>query len=58
MIIKCAWCQKKIGEKKPLKDKSVTHGMCDHCLAVTLRIAEFRKTYMGKPLLVRFADNG
>ncbi len=32
MKIVCAWCGKDMGEKKPLKDKSVTHGMCEECL--------------------------
>lgn len=28
----CAWCGKDMGEKEPLEDKSVTHGMCEKCL--------------------------
>ena len=31
MKIVCAWCKKKMGEKPPLKDKRVTHGMCTDC---------------------------
>lgn len=33
MEIICAWCQRKIGERLPLEDKSVTHGICDKCLS-------------------------
>lgn len=32
MIVKCAWCGKIIGEKEPLEDKSVTHGICPECV--------------------------
>jgi len=28
----CAWCNKDMGEKEPLEDESVTHGMCMECL--------------------------
>ena len=31
MKIVCAWCKKDLGEKKPLKDKAITHGMCQAC---------------------------
>lgn len=31
MKIVCGWCGKKIGEKPPYKDKSVTTGICDEC---------------------------
>lgn len=31
MIVQCAWCLKMVGEKSPLKDKSVTHGICEEC---------------------------
>lgn len=33
MISVCAWCQKMLGEKEPLKDLSVSHGICPECLA-------------------------
>ena len=33
MIRKCAWCQSYMGEKEPLNDQSVTHGICKSCLA-------------------------
>ena len=32
MLRVCAWCQKDMGEKPPLDDKSVTHSICDDCL--------------------------
>lgn len=31
MIVICAWCGKRLGEKPPLEDKSVTHGICAKC---------------------------
>lgn len=31
MIVQCAWCLKMVGEKAPLKDKAVTHGICKQC---------------------------
>lgn len=37
VIVKCGWHEKYygkekiIGEKEPLKDKSVTHGLCKKC---------------------------
>lgn len=31
MKIICAWCQADLGEKPPLADSSVTHGMCANC---------------------------
>jgi len=27
----CAWCGKDMGEREPLEDKSITHGMCEDC---------------------------
>ena len=33
MIIQCAWCGKYMGEKPPYEDKSVTHTICDECIA-------------------------
>jgi len=31
VIILCAWCGKNLGEKEPLEDKSITHGICKEC---------------------------
>jgi len=31
MIVVCAWCGKRLSEKPPLDDKSVTHGICAKC---------------------------
>jgi len=31
MIIMCAWCNKNMGQKKPLPDKTITHGICKPC---------------------------
>lgn len=38
MLVVCAWCQRTLGEKPPLEDKSVTHTICPDCL----------KKYFGK----------
>jgi len=32
MIRVCTWCREVIGEKEPLEDKSLTHGICESCL--------------------------
>lgn len=29
----CAWCKKDLGEKEPIENKIITHGMCEECLA-------------------------
>lgn len=31
MIRLCAWCQVIMGQKEPLDDKQVTHGICPEC---------------------------
>ena len=31
MFAKCAWCGADMGEKVPLDDKNVTHGICEDC---------------------------
>ena len=28
----CAWCNRGMGEKEPVEDKDITHGMCLFCL--------------------------
>jgi hypothetical protein len=28
----CAWCGKELGEREPIEDESLTHGMCEACL--------------------------
>ncbi len=33
MIIVCAWCKKKMGEKPPYEDKHETHSICPECQA-------------------------
>ena len=37
MIRQCAWCLKMMGESPPLKDKSVTHGMCEECMEKAMK---------------------
>ena len=36
MLRVCGWCNKLLGEKPPYADKSITHGMCEACLAEQL----------------------
>ena len=31
MILICAWCKKNLGEKEPLDNLDVTHGICKPC---------------------------
>jgi hypothetical protein len=31
MIVICAWCRESQGEKEPLSNPAITHGMCDKC---------------------------
>ena len=31
MKVICSYCRKKIGEKEPINDDSVSHGMCQEC---------------------------
>ena len=31
MISVCAYCKKKLGEKPPYEDKSVSYGICSEC---------------------------
>jgi hypothetical protein len=32
MVTVCAWCQKYMGSKEPLRDPSVSHGICSVCV--------------------------
>ena len=32
MKIICGWCSKDLGEKLPIEDKNITHGICEICL--------------------------
>jgi len=31
MKVICAWCGKKLGEKAPINDNSISHGICQEC---------------------------
>ena len=33
MILICAWCKNVLGEKEPLDNKDITHGICKPCAA-------------------------
>lgn len=46
MIIQCAWCLRMSGNKVPLKDKRITHGICEECqrkMMKQVRMMEFKK---------------
>lgn len=32
MRIQCSWCKASMGEKKPLRDVSITHSVCSTCI--------------------------
>lgn len=40
MIRQCATCLVLMGEKAPLADKSITHGMCEECLEKMMKDIE------------------
>ena len=31
MLVQCGWCGKPIGEKSPLEDHGISHGICAEC---------------------------
>lgn len=37
MIIKCAWCGRDLGMKKPIEDENTSHGICKKCAEKALR---------------------
>lgn len=37
MKVVCAWCTTYIGEKEPLKDGRITHGICQECHTANFR---------------------
>lgn len=40
MINWCAYCQRFLGEKPPLENKSFSHGMCKSCAAIGLSLSD------------------
>lgn len=41
MKVVCAWCKKDLGEKEPLEEKTVSHGMCEECYSsITAHMGE------------------
>ncbi len=39
MKIVCAWCKKSMGEKEPLNDGRISHGICPECRMILLAAA-------------------
>ena len=38
----CSWCGKSMGEKEPLEDKRITHGICGACEQLVLEAEHIR----------------
>lgn len=36
MILVCSWCDREMGQKEPLEDCRITHGICVACYRETL----------------------
>jgi len=51
MIRVCMFCDRVLGEKKPLYDKTPTHGICDLCFE------EFRVKYENQETVKQEAQN-
>jgi len=48
MISQCAWCLKLMGEKAPLTDKSITHGICQECHIKQMKQIKEMKREVGR----------
>ena len=48
MKIVCAWCQKGLGEKEPLEDVKVSHGICPSCSEAVMMEAECLRSSMAE----------
>ena len=51
MIRICMFCDMVFGEKEPLYDKTLTHGICDPCFE------EFRVKYENQEIVEQKAQN-
>ena len=53
MKVICAWCKKPMGEKEPLDNTNISHGICPDCFAevkkdiskISILRAEGQKTF-------------
>ena len=56
MITWCAWCDTKMGEKAPLDDVSVSHGICPPCakrhFGISDEVIERSRVEIAKELIV------
>lgn len=53
MKIKCGWCDKDMGEKEPIENREITHGICKDCVFKKIigkksRKENFKKIYSQK----------
>lgn len=54
MRVICAWCNKPMGEKAPLDDDSITHGMCQECHDKEMAtLGELRLIMRDRPLMTK-----
>ncbi len=54
MVVKCAWCEKDMGEKAPLADRRISHGQCPECqrkMEIEFASSEREKKYFDQIFL-------
>jgi len=60
MIRKCSLCMKHMGEREPLENKSVTHGLCGECLEISMHSKTdgelYARLFVRHPELTRNID--
>ena len=54
MIRLCSWCQTIMGQKEPLDDKQVTHGICPECQE---ELAEEARVFYAQIRSLRIIEN-
>ena len=58
MKIQCAWCGADLGEKEPLGDTSITHGMCSRCRETERQTGELEMAVKNDPERFGCVRNG
>jgi hypothetical protein len=55
MKILCSWCKKDMGEKPPLEDRDITHGLCTACAKkIEVEFAAFQEQQPAASLVAGF----
>ena len=50
MIVICAWCDKDLGDKEPLGNNDISHGICKECAKVLkAEMEKSKKEWKGIP---------